>query len=216
MKKTILNLVVIALMALVVTPVLELNAQSKMTKQLQKARDKQFKEKLAFYEKEGWVVDGTAKTLKVAMLEHYTKLEASPNSREVVGSVSGCGSRNVCQQNAMNNAIVKYAQEAKSFVKGRVLAEVGNVGGTELDGFYSGYERLVAAEIDGQLVASLSILKERKDGKYEYDIYYVIDEESASKKRIKAMENAAKESAAAQKYARQISDFVNEAFGDVK
>lgn len=186
--------------------------QSKMEKQLQKLRQKQAKEQVKKYTKEGWKVDGTTKSLEVALMEHYLKLE-DPNNRELVGSVSGCTSRNVCQNQALNNAIVKYAQEAKSHVMGRVESEVANVDQTELDNFYSAYERLVASTIGGELEFSVSLYREDKDGSKEYDTFFIINEDQASKKRVKAMENAAKESATAQKFAGQISDFVKEGFG---
>ena len=43
-------------------------------------------------------------------------------------------------------------------------------------------------------------------------IYYIVSELAASKARIRALENAAKESAAAQVYAKQVADFVREGF----
>ena len=42
--------------------------------------------------------------------------------------------------------------------------------------------------------------------------FFIISESAATRARIRAYENAAKESAAAQKYAKQVSDFVNEGF----
>ncbi|MDY4788967.1 MAG: hypothetical protein SO179_00165 [Bacteroidales bacterium] len=182
------------------------------SKQLQKARAKMVKKQIKKYKKEGWIVDGTTKSLEVALMEHYEKLNTDENNREIVGSVSGCNSRNLCQNQAMNNAMIKYAQEAKSHVMGRINSEVGNVSGNELDGFYSAYERLVSASIEGELNSSISLYRVNKDGLKEYDSFFIINENKASKKRIKAMQDAAKESEAAQKYAKQISDFVREGF----
>jgi hypothetical protein len=42
--------------------------------------------------------------------------------------------------------------------------------------------------------------------------YFIINEDAACKARIRAMENAARESEAAQKYAQKVSDFVREGF----
>ena len=182
------------------------------SKQLQKARAKMVKKQIKKYKKEGWIVDGTTKSLEVALMEHYEKLNTDENNREIVGSVSGCNSRNLCQNQAMNNAMIKYAQEAKSHVMGRITSEVGNVSQNELEGFYSAYERLVSASIEGELNLSISLYKVKEDGSKEYDSFFIINESKASKKRIKAMQDAAKESEAAQKYAKQISDFVREGF----
>lgn len=184
---------------------------SAQSKQLQKARAKMAKQQVKKYTKEGWKVDGTTKSLEVALLEHYEKLNAE-NNRELLGTADGCVSRNVCQNEALNNAMIKYAQEAKSYIRGRVNSEMGDVNGTELDGFYAAYERLVSSSIEGELQLSVSLYRELKDGKREYNSFFIINEDKASKRRIKAMEDAAKESAMAQKYATKISEFVKEGF----
>lgn len=157
--------------------------------------------------KEGWKIDASTMPLEYQLKQHYIKL-ADKNNREMVGSVSGCSSRNVCQQWALNNAITKYAQEAKSHVMGRVVTELGNIANSELDSFYAAYERLVSATIQGELETCFSLIKEGEDGNNEYDTYFIINESQACKKRVAAMENALKESQAAQKYAEQISAFV--------
>lgn len=181
------------------------------TKELSKKEVKQIekmaKQKEKELVKEGWKLDGSTLTLNYKLIEHYTKLK-DPNCREIVGSASECASRNVGQQWTLNNAMTKYAQEAKSYVMGKVLSEIGNIANEELDSFYGAYERLISAEISGDLETSFSLVKPSKDGKYEYDTYYIINENLASKKRIAAYENALKESEAARKYAEQISKFV--------
>jgi hypothetical protein len=42
--------------------------------------------------------------------------------------------------------------------------------------------------------------------------FFIVSESAATRARIRAYENAAKESAAAQKYAQKVSDFVKEGF----
>ena len=42
--------------------------------------------------------------------------------------------------------------------------------------------------------------------------FFVVNEDAASKARIRAYENALKESAAAQKYAEKVSEFIREGF----
>ena len=59
---------------------------------------------------------------------------------------------------------------------------------------------------------SVSLYREKKDGTREYNSFFIVNEDQASKRRVKAMQDAAKESAAAQKFAEQISDFVREGF----
>jgi hypothetical protein len=43
-------------------------------------------------------------------------------------------------------------------------------------------------------------------------VYFIINEDAATKARIRAYENALKESEAAQKYAEKVSSFVREGF----
>ncbi|MDR0560868.1 MAG: hypothetical protein LBG92_11940 [Prevotellaceae bacterium] len=62
---------------------------------LEKARGKQGEAKLKEYRTEGWKISGSSKTLEVAVLEHFEKLNDS-NNREFEGSVSMCKSVNVC------------------------------------------------------------------------------------------------------------------------
>jgi hypothetical protein len=42
--------------------------------------------------------------------------------------------------------------------------------------------------------------------------FFIVNESAATKARIRALENAAKESEAAQLYAQKVSDFVREGF----
>ena len=67
-------------------------------------------------------------------------------------------------------------------------------------------------ELNGELQESFSVIRSNKDGSYEMQTFFVVSENAATRARIRAYENAAKESAAAQKYAKKVSDFVREGF----
>ena len=67
-------------------------------------------------------------------------------------------------------------------------------------------------EINGELQESFSVIKENKDGTFEMQTFFIVSESAATRARIRAYENAAKESAAAQKYAQKVSEFVREGF----
>lgn len=82
----------------------------------------------------------------------------------------------------------------------------------EFDHFYAAYESLVQKEINGELQESFSVIKENKDGTFEMQTFFIVSESAATRARIRAYENAAKESAAAQKYAQKVSEFVREGF----
>lgn len=213
MKKTILILLSL---------ILAFGVVDAENKQLQKAREKAYKEKMKQYKKDKWTLFGSSKTLELALLEHYDKLNTGgDNTNEVLGIASRFKSKNVGHQMAINSACNTYAQSAGGNVRGRIVSDMAGDGvdaDAEFDNFYAAYERLVEKEIKGELKESFSVIHclnpeaPVKDREYEMESYFILNESAASKARIRAMENALKESEAAQKYARQISEFVNEAF----
>ena len=213
MKKIIVLLIAL----LIAVPAVE--AQNKA---LEKARKKEYKEKMKEYKKEGWKIFGTSRSLDVALLTHYEKLnEMGEDAFEVVGVAAKFESKNLGKQMAINSACQTYAQSAGSYVKGRVVSDFTGDGidtNAEFEHFYAAYERLVEKEIKGEMVESYSIIRKvgvnHKTGneQFEMQVYYIVNENAASKARIKAFESAAKESAAAQKYAGKVSDFVKEGF----
>lgn len=187
-------------------------------KTLEKAQKKEYKTKMKQYKKEGWTLFGSSRSLDVALLTHYDKLnKLGDDGYEVVGVASSFKSKNVGHQMAINNACVTYAQQAGSKVKGRVVSDMSGNGvdaDSEFDHFYAAYERLVEKEIRGEMQESYSVIRDNKDGTYEMQTFFIISESAASKARVRALENAAKESEAAKKYAEKVSDFVRDGFKD--
>ena len=186
------------------------------SKAMQKALQKEYKTKMKEFKKEGWKLFGSSRSLDVALLSHYEKLgREGEENYEIVGTSSQFKSKNVGHQRALNNAATIYAQQAGRKVKGRIVSDLaGNDDDAkaEFDNFYAAYESLVEKEINGELQESFSIIRENGNGPYEMQTFFIISESAATRARIRAYENAAKESAAAQKYAKQVSDFVNEGF----
>ena len=207
MKKLIMFLMAICLLA----P--HVDAQNKT---LEKARKKEYKTKMKEYPKENWKLFGSTRSLDVALLTHYDKLNnLGEDGHEIVGVASKFKSKNVGKQMAINNACLTYAQQAGSQVKGRIVSDMAGDGidaDSEFDNFYAAYERLVEKEIKGEMKESYSIIRENRDGTFEMQVYFIVSESAASEARIRAMEAAAKESAAAQKYAKKVADFVREGF----
>lgn len=167
------------------------------------------------FNKEGWKIDGS-KTLEAVLFDHYKKLQIDGN-QELIASVVGqtnIKTLNAAQRWAVVNASTLYATQAKMMVAGRITSEIG--GALEdvaaVDDFYSGYESRVAKEIQGELKQSVSLYREKKDGGLDYKIFYIVNEDSAAKARIRAMENAMNESEFARKNAERISEFVREGF----
>jgi hypothetical protein len=185
-------------------------------KALNKALKKEYKSKIKDLKKGGWELAGSSRSLDVALLLHYQKLN-DLNNIELPGEVSSCKSLNICRQAALNNACVYYASLAGSKLKGRVVTDMGinqssEDSSEEFDKMYIAYERLIEKEIKGEIQESFSIVRTNSNGQKEYRTYFLINEDSATKARIRAWENALRESEVAQKYASKISEWVKEGF----
>jgi hypothetical protein len=70
---------------------------------------------------------------------------------------------NVCKSNALNNALIEYIRNAGSYIHGRIVSDMfGNSSADvpqEFDKFYAACERLVSAEVKGELEFSLALEK---------------------------------------------------------
>ena len=191
-----------------------LNAQN--DKALTKALKKEYKTKMKEFKKGGWTLYGSSRSLDVALLNHYAMLsKEGDEAYEIVGTCSKFKSKNIGHQTCINNACNIYAQQAGRQLKGRIVSDIaGNSDdvSAEFDHFYAAYESLVQKELNGELQESFSIIRSNDDGSFEMQTFFVVSENAATRARIRAYENAAKESAAAQKYAKKVSDFVREGF----
>lgn len=195
---------------------LSVNFVDAQNKVLEKALKKEYKTTKKRLEKENWKLFASSRSLDVVLLKHYDKLTSlGDNGKEVVGLASRFKSKNVGLQMAINSACTQYAQQAGSHVRGRATSDMRGDGvsaATEFDNFYAAYERLVEKEIRGEMEQSFAVIRANGDGTYEAEVYFVINEDAASKARMRALENAARESEAAQKWAQGVSDFVREGF----
>lgn len=187
-------------------------------KALEKARKKEYKAKMNEYKKEGWKIFGTSRSLDVALLIHYDKLNSlGENGYEVVGICARYKSDNVGHQAAINNACNTYARQAGSTLKGRITSDMfgdADHPEAEFDKFYAAYETLVEKEIKGELRESYSVYRTLGNGEKTMQTFFIVDEDAAMRARLRALENAAKESEAAQRYAKKVSDFVREGFAN--
>lgn len=187
-------------------------------KALEKAMKKEKKEKMKEYKKENWKLFGSSRSLEVALLSHYDKLNTlGDDGREVVGVASRFKSKNIGHQMAINNACITYAQQAGSSLKGRVVSDMSGDGvdaEKEFDNFYGAYERLVEKEIKGEMQESYSVIRDNGDGTFELQTFFIVSESAASKARIRALEDAMKESEVAQRHAAKISEFVRDGFAE--
>ncbi len=204
------------LLVILLAMVLAVPAANAQNKVLEKALKKEYKSKMKEYKKEGWKLFGSSRSLDVALLKHYEKLEElGEEGMEIVGICPKYKSDNVGRQAAINNACNEYARSAGSHVKGRVVSDLATNGvdtSEEFDKFYAAYESLVEKEIKNEMKLSYAICKDLGNGEKTMQMYFIVNEEAATNARIRAYEAAARESAAAQKYAEQVSSFIKEGF----
>ena len=122
-----------------------LNAQN--NKALNKALKKEYKVKMKEFKKGGWMLYGSSRSLDVALLNHYGKLnKEGEDAYEIVGTCSKFKSKNVGHQTCINNACNIYAQQAGRQLKGRIVSDIAGNGDDvsgEFDHFYAAYESLV-------------------------------------------------------------------------
>jgi hypothetical protein len=207
MKQILFFMLALTLLA---TPVV--NAQNK---QLVKEAKKEYKKKMKKYASENWEVFGTSRTLEMSLLMHYDKLNDEGVQEITTQTISA--NKNLAKEKLLMNACAKYAQAMGSNIKGRIVSDMASKFSPqeleEFENFYAAYENNVAAEIKGELKNTFCVYREIKHNgtpAFEFEAYFIMDMEAASKARIRAFENAAKESAAAQKYAEQVSKFIKE------
>ena len=177
--------------------------------------DKKKKKEL---EKDRWKIYGSSKTLEVALLEHYTKLYNDGEvAEEIIGTADNFKSNNVGRRQAVTNAQVAYAQRAGAQVKARIVEDIAANSAdinAEFEHFYAAYEAQVQKEIGAELQESFTIVrphtKSKKCNTYDMQVFFIISEDAATRARVRAYENALKESEAAQRYADRVSQFIQE------
>lgn len=182
------------------------------SKAIEKAQAKEVKQKMKDYKKAGYEIMGS-RTMEVALNKHYSKLNELGDDAMVFDGISSkTKSKNMGEQMAINNATLKYAQQAGSTVKGRMVADgyADAAGGDgEFDKFYQAYERTVEQKVKNALIPSYSICKTNPDGTYEIQAFFIVDESKAKAARLAALEAALKDSEAAQKIGDKIREYVN-------
>lgn len=185
-------------------------------KALEKARKKEYKTKMKEYKKEGWKLFASSRSLDVALLTHYDKLNSmGDDAFEISGIATKFKSKNVGKQMAANNACITYAQQAGSHIKGRIMSDMFGDGVEptgEFDKFYAAYMREVEKEVKNEMKESYCIIRDNGDGTFEMQTFYIVNENAAANARMRAYEYALKESEAAQRYAEKVADFVKEGF----
>lgn len=175
---------------------------------------KELKAKLKQLKKEKWTVYGSSKTLETVLASHYEKLEMiGENGYEIMGEASKFKSMNVGKQTCLSNASAIYARESGSHFKGRFASQLESDSRdmeAEVEQFKAAYESNIERELKGELRESFTLVRTNKDGSSSMQVYYIVNEEAAMNARVRAYDNAVKDSDIAKKYAVQVSGIVKE------
>ena len=180
--------------------------------ELSKSGKKALKAKVKEFNKEGWKIFGSTSTLDYALERHMIKMQ-SEDAIEVPGIASSFKSKNVGKQMALNSAMTNYASMMDSEIKGKVVSDMqgdGEFSETEFEKFYAAFKRSVETTIKDELKESFSIIRDKGNGTSEMQTFFVVDKHAASQARVRALEQAGKESVAAQLYAKVVQKFIEE------
>lgn len=182
-------------------------------KEIKKAR-KEAKAAVKAAEKEGY------KMLEVGDMEtkvatHIAKVRTG-DVFEIVNTAEGKKSINMAKTIARNNVLNEHAEYAKSVVKGRVVSDLHDINGEQAENFMSSYERLVFAELNGEVKVSYTLVRHNKKANtYDVKLVCYIDLEAAHQAHINALKRAAAEQELAQKYGSAVSNWIDEGLSKV-
>lgn len=187
---------------------------SKKTSSVAYTRVDELNEKLQQLEQAGWQVHGSTRTLRGKLREHYAKMDANPDFYEVIGTSSGCRSVTVCRASAFNAVCVEMATRMGQDLKGKAMRDMGVDEGAEVPAEYNRFQEACISKfqgaIKGELEESFALIRKGADGLNNYEIYYLVDKESARKKRSQAIRDALEESNLHQEYAKSVEKFIND------
>ncbi len=179
----------------------------KQQKELEKQRNKMYKEKVKELKKGGWEIADGGRTLEVALLEHYQQL-AEKGVKEWPGEVSRCRSINAGRHAAITNAQTTYANEICAEVEGIATSSAAldqSIPASEIDMFNSEFKKNIRVNLSGIMKESYALVKDNGDSK-QYKIIFLIDEKQAGLAQKRALQASAENSAISHEIIKKISD----------
>lgn len=194
--------------ALMMMTLLCLSAAGAQTKQEMKAARKEANEAARQLKKEGYKPLELGKMEK--RLESYF-LKVNSGCAQIIGTADKCMTTNLAQVTALTNAANTYALLAGGFVRGRIISSTSNISEQQLDNILSNFERLVAKEIRGELIPCITVVRNQK-GLVKARVYCIVDQDTATRLRQRALQAALEEQALAEQYGSQVSKWINEGF----
>lgn len=176
-------------------------------------RADELNEKMNQLEQAGWQIHGTTRTLRGKLTEHYDKMDANPDYYEVIGTSTGCRSVTVCRAAALNAASVDIAAKMGQDLRGKAMRDMGLDEGAEMPAEFNRFQEACIsnfqAAVKGELLESFALIRKGADGLNSYEIYYLVDRQSARKKRAQAIKDALEESKLRNEYTRSVEKFID-------
>ncbi|MCM1336823.1 MAG: hypothetical protein NC187_04040 [Candidatus Amulumruptor caecigallinarius] len=190
-----------------------ISAQS-LTKQQEKAIQKDVKKRTKELKKANWEPLASTQTMEYALLSYRTYIEADPVNRiPVIGIALGQNNK-IGRDNAMHAGITNYAARAKAQVVGKLKSvassDANKASQEEIDRFGEAYESAVNAKLSSLVREHFALVRvPKKEGTKEYNVFMSIDETAARKAREEAA-RAAKEQASLGDLSTVVEEFIGE------
>lgn len=178
-----------------------------------KALTKDVKKRVKELKKEGWTLQASASTLDYAMLKYRTYMEEDEENRIAITGLATAKNIKIGRESAIMNGITSYAGRAKAQVVGKMKSVLSGdeTSGTsdEIDKFGAAYEAGVNAKLGGLVKQHFVLVREKKDGTKEFNVFMSLDEAKAKKAREEAAKEAKKKTALGD-LSQQVEEFIGE------
>lgn len=203
MKQRIFNLLLLAAMIL---------GGSAMAMAQSKALQKDIKNRVKEWKKEGWTMLASPSTMSYSLTKYRMYLEEDEENRIGITGIAVGQNPKIGRDNATMNAISNYASRAKANVVGKMKSLNSDIengaSSEEIDKFAAAYEMAVNTKIAGLVKEHFTIVRE-KNGKKEFQVFLSIDETKAKKAR-EAAAREAKQRANVENLSKEVEDFIGE------
>ena len=210
MKKLV---VIITALLLCIAGNVETASAQQLTKQQEKALQKDVKKRVKELKKAGWEPLASAQTLDYALLKYRTYIESDEENRIPITGIAIGRNNKIGRENAIHSGVTSYAGRAKAQVVGKMKSvlssDANNSSQEEIDRFGAAYESGVNARISGLVKEHFVLVRTAKDGSKEYNVFMSIDESAARKAREEAARSA-KEKTSLGDLSEMVDDFIGE------
>lgn len=210
MKKLI---VIITALLLCIAGNAETASAQQLTKQQEKALQKDVKKRVKELKKAGWEPLASTQTLDYALLKYRTYIESDEENRIPITGIAIGRNNKIGRENAIHSGVTSYAGRAKAQVVGKMKSvlssDANNSSQEEIDRFGAAYESGVNTRISGLVKEHFVLVRTAKDGSKEYNVFMSIDENAARKAREEAARSA-KEKTSLGDLSEMVDEFIGE------